>query len=362
MFFLFLPPNNLITHCKMNRKIVLLVGFMAFISMLPSLAQTKVKDTPQWLPKLHGTVRTKYEYQPNTNEPHRFQVRNARFSLSGKIIPEVAYKLQIDLSDRGKQRMLDAYTKLTPFKGFDLTIGQMRVPFTIDAHRSPHLQYFANRSFIAKQVGSVRDVGATVKYQLNMPFPAIIEAGLFNGTGLDREAQEQWHSSLSYTLKGRFFFNSKSNITLGMQSTSPGVARMFLYNIGGYYNFGALHLETEYLYKHYANNAFNNVNAYNTMLCYDIPLRKIFKKLSLLLRYDYMDDHSNALAWQIENQKLVLNHNERSRITAGVTFSIDKPFIADIRLNYENYAYRSGSKCIVPSEQDKFVIEFMTHF
>ena len=32
--------------------------------------------------------------------------------------------------------------------------------FTIDAHRSPHLQYFANRSFIAKQVGNVRDVGA----------------------------------------------------------------------------------------------------------------------------------------------------------------------------------------------------------
>ncbi len=41
----------------------------------------------------------------------------------------------------------------------------MRVPFTIDAHRSPHLQYFANRSFIAKQVGNVRDVGAVIGWK-----------------------------------------------------------------------------------------------------------------------------------------------------------------------------------------------------
>ncbi len=49
-------------------------------------------------------------------------------------------------------------------KDLNFTIGQMRVPFTIDAHRSPHQQYFANRSFIAKQVGNVRDVGFTAGY------------------------------------------------------------------------------------------------------------------------------------------------------------------------------------------------------
>ena len=92
----------------------------------------------------------------NTNRkkrPDASKVRTARVSIEGKVAPVVAYKAEIDLSDEGKIKMLDAYTRLSPLKGFDFTIGQMRVPFTIDAHRSPHQQYFANRSFIAQASG-----------------------------------------------------------------------------------------------------------------------------------------------------------------------------------------------------------------
>ena len=116
-----------------------------------------------YLPAIHGTIRAKYEYQTATDES-RFQVRNARFSLTGNVLPIVAYKAEIDLSDQGKIRMLDAYTRIFPIKHVNFTIGQMRVPFTIDAHRSPHVRFFANRSFIGKQVGDVRDVGATLAY------------------------------------------------------------------------------------------------------------------------------------------------------------------------------------------------------
>ena len=101
------------------------------------------------IPEIHGTVRGKYEYQTSTNA-QRFQVRNARVSATGNLLPIVSYKAEIDLCDEGVIKMLDAYARVTPLKGFNVTIGQMRVPFTIDAHRSPHLQYFANRSFIAK--------------------------------------------------------------------------------------------------------------------------------------------------------------------------------------------------------------------
>ena len=41
--------------------------------------------------------------------------------------------------------MLDAYSRICPIEHLNFTIGQMRVPFTIDTHRSPHQQYFANR-------------------------------------------------------------------------------------------------------------------------------------------------------------------------------------------------------------------------
>ncbi len=65
--------------------------------------------------------------------------------------------------------MIDAFARLSPLKGLDFTIGQMHVPFTIDVHRSSHLQYFVHRPFIAKQVGNVRDVEAMLAYETAVP-------------------------------------------------------------------------------------------------------------------------------------------------------------------------------------------------
>ena len=115
------------------------------------------EEQVDYRPKLNGTIRAKYEYQPQISAG-RFQVRNARVSITGNVHKTVSYKAEIDLSDEGKIKMLDAFARWKPIDGGSFTIGQMRVPFTIDAHRSPHQQYFANRSFIAKQVGNVRDV------------------------------------------------------------------------------------------------------------------------------------------------------------------------------------------------------------
>ena len=65
-------------------------------------------ETQDYLPEVHGTIRSKYEYQTQMNAG-RFEVRNARLSLTGNILPSVAYKAEIDLSDEGQIKMLDAY-------------------------------------------------------------------------------------------------------------------------------------------------------------------------------------------------------------------------------------------------------------
>ena len=138
------------------------------------MAQTGSDNDKPSPVNIHGTIRSKYEYQTDEGEG-RFEVRNARISIDGSLSPIILYKAEIDLCDEGKIKMLDAYTRLKPFSGFQLTLGQMRVPFTIDAHRSPHQQYFANRSFIAKQVGNVRDVGCAIGYTLNVGMPVVLE-------------------------------------------------------------------------------------------------------------------------------------------------------------------------------------------
>ena len=128
-----------------------------------SVSSKSERALPEWFPQISGTICGKMEYQTNEKEG-RFEVRTARIAFDGRIVPMVEYKAEIDLSDEGKIKMLDAYAGVLPLKGMNLRLGQMRVPFSIDAHRSPHKQYFANRSFIAKQVGNVRDVGFYAAY------------------------------------------------------------------------------------------------------------------------------------------------------------------------------------------------------
>lgn len=154
-----------------------------------------------YLPEIHGTIRAKYEYEPTIGKG-RFEIRNARMSVEGKIIPIVRYKAEIDLSDEGAIKMLDAYVRLQPKERLKFTFGQMRVPFSIDAHRSPHLQYFANRSFIAKQVGNVRDVGAAASWTFGSEAPFTLEGGIFNGSGLTNQ-KNFWTSNYNFSFKSQ---------------------------------------------------------------------------------------------------------------------------------------------------------------
>ncbi|MCI6278857.1 MAG: OprO/OprP family phosphate-selective porin [Bacteroidales bacterium] len=349
----------------MHRK--LLIVFPLFLmGVLPVSAQGGAggDDTGHtreslYKPVLGGTVRAKYEWQTEIGKG-RFQVRTARLSVAGNVLPRVGYKAEVDFSDKGRIKMLDAYTFLNPWKDLKFTIGQMRVPFTIDAHRGPYLQYFPNRSFIAKQVGSVRDVGATVRYDLPSSFPIILEGGLFNGSGLTNQ-NDFWTEHINFSAKVQFFFPKGFNLTLSTQKTTPGIAKVMMYDAGTYWEQGPFHIEAEYLYKHYEDNLFPGVHSYNLFGVYTFDLPKgPFRTLSALARYDYMGNHSDGVP--DETGALFPGDAERSRLTVGLTLSfLHNRLISNIRINFEKYFYTQPELARI-SEKDKLVIEFMTHF
>ncbi len=347
-------------------RTLFLAALLLSSAALPSFAQQEDDAAKKYLPHIHGTIRSKYEYQTGEGEG-RFEVRNARVSVDGNVTPRVSYKAEIDLSDEGQIKMLDAYTRLKWLETGQFTIGQMRVPFTIDAHRSPHQQYFANRSFIAKQVGNVRDVGAVVGYTANVGFPIIIEGGLFNGSGLTNQ-KNFWTKNINFSAKAQMFFPHGFNLTLSVQKIKPEHVGVMMYDAGAYWQSHGWHIEAEYLFKHYGRNAFHNVHAFDSFVSYDIPVRMgLLRCVTPLVRFDYMGDHSDGTASETTDasgakvSRLVVNDYQRSRLTGGVTLSLKKPFVSDIRLNYEKYFYRDGAVA-KPSEKDKVVIEFMTRF
>lgn len=315
------------------------------------------KAAPPVTIDLLGTLRVKFEYQPEESNAH-FQVRNARFGIAGEIYSKLSYRMEVDLSNEGRITMVDAYVGLKLYKGLTFTAGQMRVPFTIDAHRAPFMQYFANRSFLAKQVGNVRDVGAVLGWKSERGIPVNIQIGMFNGSGVD-DQDDFWTSKFNYSAKAQLGFVPGMNFVVSYQTINPDRFRIHLYDIGCSYQVGGWFFEAEYLRKEYSKGSFHGVNAFDGFFCYDLPLKRIFRKISFLGRYDYMTDHSNGIP--NDSGVLFANDLERHRLTAGLTFSLGLPFTADIRLNYEKYFYEKGA---IPgvSDHDKIVLEFMAHF
>ena len=315
----------------------------------------QLKAQTSYEPQIDGTIRAKYEYNTNDAE-HRFQVRTARFSIRGNFSPIVNYKAEIDLSDEGATKMLDAYLRLQPSKWWHFTIGQQKVPFSTDNLRSPHQLYFANRTFIGKQLTGLRDVGATFEFENFTEFPLSFQAGVYNGTGLYNQKSWRKTNELSYVLRSVIRPVKSLELSVDVNSINPSGLRMNLYSGGIMYDIENLHLESEYFYKTYENNLYTPTQGFFGFAAYNIatPKSKNITKITPGIRYDMMT----------ENKKfdsagtLIAPDIARSRITGGITISLAKPFLNDIRLNYEQYYYGPG----IPNSDNKFVAEFVVRF
>lgn len=338
----------------MNRLFLVLALFTVFI--LPTKS-AQLDSINGFKPKVEGTIRAKYEYSTSSNA-HRFQVRNARFSINGNFSPIISYKSEIDLSDEGVTKMLDAYIRMTPADWFSFTLGQQKIPFGTDNMRSPHLLYFANRAFVGKQLSTdLRDVGATVLFANQHFVPFNFQAGIYNGDGLYN--QEEWQKSMNYAFRLEVLPAENCEISLNYNSIRPHSLRMNLFDVGAYIDISNLHLEGEYIYKTYVGNAFPDTHSYSVFAAYNIWTNKRFlSKITPLVRFDAMTNNNRGKLDEATNSYII--DQGRKRMTGGITFSLGKPFLNDIRLNYEKYFYTDSN--ISDKEDDKLVLEFVVRF
>ena len=117
---------------------MLFILFVTSASFFNCFAQTPDQPVPTniYLPKIDGSLKTKFEFDLE-NKKSRFEVRNARFGAKGNINKYFEYRVEVDLSDEGKIKMLDAYVKVTPIENLDMYFGQRKVPFGTDYLRNP---------------------------------------------------------------------------------------------------------------------------------------------------------------------------------------------------------------------------------
>lgn len=342
---------------RLASAIIALLSFTA--SLADSPAKTEADSSSiSYIPQIHGALRGRFEATTDPGGDYRFQVRNARLNVSGKIAPWADYYMQADFCDRGKIKMLDVWARLwaTPSIGFQA--GQFRMPFGVDPFRGPANYLFANRSFVGKQMSNVRAVGFKAIWKPSA-LPFTLEAGAFNpGTIGDHTP---WRNTLTYAAKLSARWRNVT-FTTGFQSVRPDSVRANLFDAAVSWKSGGWLVEGEYMYKHYTRNRHKAAHAYDIYADYAMPLHtRIFNRLSFQARLDGLTAHSDATG--SPDLPLATTDPARNRITLGTTISYlrGKNLRLDLRLNYENYFYHSDF-CPTAENADKVVAEIVVSF
>lgn len=293
-----------------------------------------------YTPNFHGALRARYEMAlPSAQE--RFQIRNARVTMDGRIAPTISYYLQTDLCDRGEMKILDAWGRIDLSERFGIQAGQFRLPFGADPFRGPANYIFANRSFIGKEICSLRGVGAKAIYSLPLgPSRKLnIDAGAFNTTVIGNH--QVWLPSLSYAAKLALKLDNLTLATGGM-SIKPKDTRINLTGASASWSTAHWLVEGEYMYKHYTKSTLDPTHAYLLFADYRFPVTiGAFNQASFQLRGEGHTPHSAGTKYNDEHN-LISDKPTRHRITCGSTLTYAAgPLHCDIRLNYEKYIYNS---------------------
>ncbi len=299
-----------------------------------NLTAQETKEKSMYIPEFHGAIRGRWEMATESGES-RFQVRNARLWVDGKVAPFITYKINTDLCDRGTMKILDAWGRIDFTKGLYFQIGQFRQPFGMDSFKAPHNYIFSNRSFIGKYMCNVRGVGAKLNYSIPKT-PLSVEAGMCNPTSISDH--NVWVKK--YTFSGQAILQTGAwKVQAGMM-TMPDSVRVNLSNVAVQWQQGRWLASAEYMNRHYNGSDHKDTHGYVAYANYKIPVTtQYFDFVSVNARFDGMTDYSSA-----KKSIVTTEQNKRNRLTLGSTLTYKKTkwLEADLRVNYEKYFYPSG--------------------
>jgi len=145
---------------------------------------------------LAGYTQVRYQLMEEQGKIDGFDIRRARLDLKGNISPYWGYRVQFDLA--GTPKLLDAYVDLKLNDYFNFSIGQAKVPFSMENLQSSPQLMLIDRSQVVealtargKDIGgnqNGRDIGiqmgGTIVKSNDRP---VIDyrLGIFNGAGIN---------------------------------------------------------------------------------------------------------------------------------------------------------------------------------
>lgn len=333
------------------------VAASSFLCDAAEADSLKTKTQTNYMPQIHGVMRSRFEQLTTGSKEGRFMVANARVNLRGEVAPFASYYFQVDFCNKGCVKIMDAYATLRSESGLKVMAGQMRIPFSVDASKAVEDYLFTNHSFVGTYIGNFRGVGAKLGWNARFA-PWYVEGGMFNSAAMSNH--DVWQKQYTFAIKSRYtvgncFFEG------AFESRYPDGIRVNMWDAAFSWSAGRWYTEAEYAYKHYTNKAAKACHAYNFMADYRIPITtEWFNQMSLQGRFDGATDHCSGS--RDDDGRIFVDHSGRKRATGGITFShLGQKLGCDLRLNYEQYFY-DGDHIPQSGEDNTISVELVVWF
>lgn len=279
----------------------------------------KLEEKWSWMPKISGSVQLRYQFE-TLGAVNAFDVRRARLDFKGNIASKVDYRLQLEFASSPK--ILDAYVRYMPVKGFGVQFGQAKFPFTLENPYSPlkletidnamGVSYMSGFSDLAGIKANGRDIGLSILGDL---FKGVVnyQVGVYNGAGINK-SDENKHKDFVARLNINPFkhLTLSGSVYLGKTGEQTALTDRNRYAVGARFDNKALVLRSEYIW--------GTTGAQESAGVYALAGYWVTKKIMPVVRYDYFNKsvgapdaaQTNYLVgidyWPIKNLRLQLNY------------------------------------------------------
>ncbi len=304
----------------------------------------------EYMPRIFSILKTDFEWNTETGKK-RFVLRNARLGIRGNLSQLINYQMELDLSDDGVFRVLNAFAVVKPIQldkhALSFWVGYQKPFFSTEYLRNPMQIFFATRSMVVSEMtAGIADIGVIANYSFqNDVLPFDVSIGVLNGMGFQNISFEKPNYN------GRIRLFPMKGLRLVAEYYGGYNMQKNPLNTFGFectYEYKSFFIEAEYIQRQveFIDSGFTRkTEGLMAETYYKFALKKagFIHSITPTLRWDMLGN-------QIFNEQLQLG-----RVTAGVNFGIDKSFLtAEIRLNYEKYF-----KHIVTDRKDMFILEMV---
>ena len=171
--------------------------------------------------QISGYTQVRYQNQDEAGKIDGFDIRRARIEVRGNINPYWSYQFQTDFAVTPK--LLDAVAEYKPYDFLIVSIGQTKIPFSLENQYSDNKAEFINRSQVVEALvarskdvigdQNGRDLGVQVGgslFKCHDRFLFDYKIGVFNGNGINN-----YDLNESKDLSGRFILHPLKGFDIG---------------------------------------------------------------------------------------------------------------------------------------------------